>query len=119
VRSIRVRHIVAAFPATQPATVTFAALSAGSDHTCAVTAAGAPYCWGFNAKGRLGDGTTAPRWSPVRVAGDVSFAAVSAGGELKFGPLGRGMLTNAQLSILRVRAALQALSWDSSVGSSH
>src|SRR2546430_2516057 len=66
---------------TQPAAaLTFTAVSAGNVHTCGVTAAGAAYCWGQNGSGRLGDGTTTDRSSPVLVAGGVSFATVSAGG---------------------------------------
>jgi alpha-tubulin suppressor-like RCC1 family protein len=60
--------------------VSFAAVSAGFNHTCGLTAAGASYCWGANYFGQLGDGgTTQPRWTPVLVAGGVSFAVVSAG----------------------------------------
>jgi alpha-tubulin suppressor-like RCC1 family protein len=59
--------------------VTFAAVSAGVNHTCGVTAAGAAYCWGSNINGELGDGTMANRSSPVRVGPTLTFATVSAG----------------------------------------
>jgi alpha-tubulin suppressor-like RCC1 family protein len=47
--------------------VSFAAVRAGGNHTCGVTAVGAAYCWGFNGYGQLGDGTTIDRLTPVRV----------------------------------------------------
>ena len=46
---------------------TFATLSAGRLHTCAVTTDGVVYCWGFNSFGELGDGTTIDRNVPVQV----------------------------------------------------
>src|SRR5207253_2085399 len=51
-----------------PAGVTFQAVSAGGQHTCAVASTGDAYCWGRNEFGRLGDGTAVDRTLPVRVA---------------------------------------------------
>lgn len=42
------------------------AVAAGTGHTCAVVN-GTAYCWGANASGQLGDGTTMPRAGPVAV----------------------------------------------------
>ncbi len=42
-------------------------VSAGIWHTCALDAAGAPYCWGGNASGELGDDNYSPSAVPVLV----------------------------------------------------
>lgn len=46
----------------------FTRITAGSLHTCGLTAAGELYCWGDNLLGQLGDGTTTDRLLPTRVA---------------------------------------------------
>ena len=57
----------------------FAALSAGGWHTCGLTTEGKLYCWGFNYRGQLGDGSAVNRDIPVPVAGDLTFRSVNAG----------------------------------------
>lgn len=42
-------------------------VSAGRRHTCAVHPNGTVYCWGYNSKGQLGDGTIAERHEPTSV----------------------------------------------------
>ena len=44
-------------------------MAAGQFHTCAVDTAGAVLCWGQNADGQIGDGTTSDRSTPVTVFG--------------------------------------------------
>jgi hypothetical protein len=49
-------------------------------HSCGLDTAGAAWCWGGNADGELGDGTTSAGWDvPVRVAGGLTFTVLSAG----------------------------------------
>jgi alpha-tubulin suppressor-like RCC1 family protein len=63
----------------------FASLTAGSTHTCGRTATGSAYCWGNNASGQLGDGTTTNRTAPVPVSGTLTFAVLNGGGGVSCG----------------------------------
>ena len=50
--------------AAMPSGVTFTSLSAGGRHTCALTATGVQYCWGYNFYGQLADLTTTDKLMP-------------------------------------------------------
>ena len=67
-------------------TETFTTISAGANHTCALTRDGAVYCWGLNLSGELGQALVADECDrfpcsrrPVRVETGVRFDTVSAG----------------------------------------
>lgn len=58
----------------------YRSIAAGSAHTCVLSASGAAYCWGQNAVGQFGNGTTADSAVPVPAAGNLRFLTLGAGG---------------------------------------
>jgi alpha-tubulin suppressor-like RCC1 family protein len=58
-------------------------LSTGYDNTCALTVAGAAYCWGANDVGQIGNGTGGVETdfvnAPALVSGGQNFSAIGAG----------------------------------------
>jgi alpha-tubulin suppressor-like RCC1 family protein len=56
------------------------AITAGSDHACAISTEQSAWCWGTNTLGQLGDGTTVDRSTAAPVIGLTSgVSAISAG----------------------------------------
>lgn len=49
------------------------------EHTCALTADGTAYCWGWNGAGQLGDGSQTDRLTPTLVSTDQRFTAIDLG----------------------------------------
>jgi alpha-tubulin suppressor-like RCC1 family protein len=75
--------IVAKSSPVQIGTSSWTKISAGDRYTHGTTTTGALYGWGYNTSGRLGDGTTIDKSSPVLIASGTSFVFVgngSAGG---------------------------------------
>jgi alpha-tubulin suppressor-like RCC1 family protein len=60
-------------------TATIKAIARGVDHACAVLADGTARCWGGNASGQLGDGTTTASTPAVAVRGIANAIDVAAG----------------------------------------
>jgi alpha-tubulin suppressor-like RCC1 family protein len=69
-------------PVKLPGDLRFAQLSTYGRHTCGVTLTGRAYCWGYNGWGSLGSGSNAAQSAtPMEVAGNLTFRAVSAGAD--------------------------------------
>jgi len=57
----------------------FTSITSGYRHTCALTADGTAYCWGENASGQVGNGSTADVSVPVAVQTANRFTQIAAG----------------------------------------
>ena len=66
-------------PVVAPAGVRFSTITAGAEHSCALTNTGIAYCWGSNAFGKLGDGTSTARNTPTLVSTTLRFSWLDAG----------------------------------------
>lgn len=66
-------------PVEVDSSLKFKTVSAGVDHTCAVTTAGQMKCWGNNDLGQVGDGTTQTRSAPIVIDSKTTYKTVSAG----------------------------------------
>ena len=64
------------------AATNFVVVSSGSNHVCALTAAGKAYCWGDDSSLQLGNGESfgLASTTPIPVGGGLSFVSVAAGG---------------------------------------
>ncbi len=56
------------------------AIDGGASHTCALLAGGGVACWGSDADGQLGDGSTARRLAPYVIPSITDAIALAAGG---------------------------------------
>lgn len=76
-------NVQGAVPNGAAHTAHFVQLSAGDEHTCALTAQGKAYCWGDDRLGQLGNGDAATGHQgvpfPVEMPAGVSFTRISAG----------------------------------------
>jgi alpha-tubulin suppressor-like RCC1 family protein len=55
------------------------AASVGGSHTCALLADATVKCWGDNAYGQVGDGTTSSKLSPITISGLSNVVSIAAG----------------------------------------
>jgi len=72
-------RVKAKFPAFQIISGAWANVSSGGYHNCAIAENGTLWCWGWNASGQLGNGSTADEYSPKQTGVWTDWKSVSAG----------------------------------------
>jgi alpha-tubulin suppressor-like RCC1 family protein len=98
-----------------PTTLTIRRVTAGADHSVALSKAGRVWAWGQNSFGQLGDGTGVERHRPVRLTSIAGIVAVGTGrlhtlavgsgggvwawGDNDFGQLGDGTKTTRRAPV--------------------
>lgn len=75
-----------------PLPAKFTAISAGTLHSCGLVGDGAAYCWGYNERGQIGDGSHSDRTTPAPVFGALRFTEVEGGGQHTCGLTSAGKL---------------------------
>jgi alpha-tubulin suppressor-like RCC1 family protein len=118
----------------EPGSPVWSSVSAGWTHTCAIRIDGTLWCWGDNAFGQLGNGSTAPSRVPRRVGAASNWYTVAAGryhtcgirqtlpysiwcwGRGDDGQLGNGAFAN---SAVPVQVAWDDNTWSLSAGMLH
>jgi alpha-tubulin suppressor-like RCC1 family protein len=68
-------------PGAATGLVNAAEIASGASHSCARTTDGSVSCWGWNAAGQLGDGTTTARSRPAPVPSLSGVSRIAAGGD--------------------------------------
>jgi alpha-tubulin suppressor-like RCC1 family protein len=69
-------------PVKVPGNLRFTQLATFGRHTCALAGEGRAYCWGYNGWGALGGNTTVSQsFTPVAVAGTLTFRSITAGSD--------------------------------------
>ncbi len=98
-------------------------VQAGDSHSCAITTAGALWCWGNNVRGQLGDGTEDNRLEPLEIVPGTGWHSVDAGyfhscairddqtmwcwGDNAFGQLGLGTMGQDDQRLTPVRVGAE------------
>jgi alpha-tubulin suppressor-like RCC1 family protein len=85
--------LVVVRPPPPPAdTAVFSQIAVGGGYACGLDSGGLLYCWGSNAFGAFGNGSTSGSNVPVPAAGGMSFVAVAAGTDHACGLVAAGSL---------------------------
>jgi alpha-tubulin suppressor-like RCC1 family protein len=78
---IDIGTVWSAIPVAVSGGYVFTSLRTGTNHTCAITAAGVAHCWGYNNRTQLGSAGLDYSSVPVLVSGGLTYGIVVAGQE--------------------------------------